>query len=48
MKTVFSKIGHQKISVDQIREKEMEILREIGFMVGSAPTPMEFLESYLE
>jgi hypothetical protein len=43
MKTVFNKIGHTKVPVDAIREKEMEILRALGYMVGGAPTPMEFL-----
>ena len=45
MKTVFNKIGHQKISVDIIREKELEILRVLGFKLG-APTPLEFLDRY--
>ena len=48
MKTVFNKIGHKKIAVDAIRAKELEILRAIGFMVGAAPTPLEFLEKYIE
>lgn len=48
MKTVFNKIGHKKIAVDSIRAKELEILRAIGFMVGAAPSPMEFLEKYIE
>lgn len=48
MKTVFNKIGHQKIAVEDIRQKEMEIIRTLGFMIGGAPTPLEFLESYLE
>ena len=48
MKTVFNKIGHQKISVDQIRNKEMQILRALGFQLGGFPTPLEFLTSYIE
>ena len=48
MKTVFNKIGHKKVSVDAIRAKELEILRAIGFMVGAAPSPLEFLEKYIE
>lgn len=48
MKTVFNKIGHKKISVDAIRTKELDILRAIGFMVGASPSPMEFLEKYIE
>jgi len=26
----------------------MEILRTLGFMIGSSPTPFEFLENYSE
>ena len=48
MKTVFNKIGHQKVSVDSIRAKEMEILRKLEFMIGSSPTPLEFLQNYIE
>ncbi len=48
MKTVFNKIGHQKISVDAIRNKEMDILRALGFQLGGYPTPLEFLTSYVE
>lgn len=42
MKTVYTKIGHSKISVESIRAKEMEILRAIGFKVGGLPTVLEF------
>lgn len=45
MKTVYNKIGHKKITVDSIRERELEILRAITFNLG-APTPLEFLEKY--
>lgn len=48
MKTVYNKIGHQKISHDNIRQREMEILRVLGFQVGSSPSPLEFLQSYIE
>ena len=48
MKTVFAKIGHSKIPIETIRAKELDILRTLGFMVGSAPTPLEFLQSYNE
>lgn len=47
MKTVYNKIGHQKVTVENIRNKEMEILRCLGFQIG-APTPFEFLQSYME
>eukprot|EP00347_Sterkiella_histriomuscorum_P023168 403335692 len=48
MKTVFVKIGHSKISVEAIRAKEMQILRAIGFSIGSLPTLLEFQQNYLE
>jgi len=35
------------VSVENIRNKEMEILRCLGFQIG-APTPFEFLQSYIE
>lgn len=48
MKTVFNKIAHKKVSVDTIREKEMEILRALGFKVGAFPSSLEFLERYID
>lgn len=48
MKTVFSKIGHKKISVDLIRERELDILRTLGFKVGAYPSALEFLEKYMD
>lgn len=48
MRTVFNKIGHKKISVEALREKELEILRSIGFAIGSFPSSLEFLEKYIE
>ena len=48
MKTVFNKIGHKKVSVEAIRERETEILRVLGFRVGGAPTSLEFLEKYID
>lgn len=38
MKTVFNKIGHKKISEEDIRNKEMDILRVLGFKIGGLPT----------
>lgn len=35
------------MSVENIRNKEMEILRCLGFQIG-APTPFEFIQSYIE
>ena len=46
LKTVYSKIGHKKISVESIRNKELEILRVLGFKLG-APTSLEFLDRYI-
>lgn len=48
MKTVFNKIGHKKISIDAIRMREMDILRVLGFKIGASPTPLEFLEKYID
>jgi hypothetical protein len=47
MKTVFTKIGHKKMAVDTIRDKEIEILRTLSFKLG-APTSLEFLEKYID
>lgn len=46
LKTVFNKIAHKKISIEAIRSKEMDILRELGFKLG-VPTPLEFLDRYI-
>ena len=48
MKTVFNKIGHKKIPIDTIRERELDILRALGFKVGAYPTALEFLERYMD
>jgi hypothetical protein len=48
MRTVYNKIGHQKIPVDTIRTHEGQILMALGFKVGAAPTSLEFLERYIE
>jgi hypothetical protein len=47
MKTVFNKIGHQKLPKEKIIAKEQDILRSIGFKIG-APTPLEFITSTIE
>jgi hypothetical protein len=46
LRTVFSKIGHGKICEAAIRAKEADILRALGFCVGSAPTSLEFIQPY--
>lgn len=43
MKTVYNKIGHQKISIDTIRQREIDILKAIEFKVGGFPTLLEFM-----
>lgn len=47
MRTVVQKIGHNKFDLKVIEEKELEILRVLGFKVGQ-PTTKEFLDRYLE
>ena len=46
MKTVFNKIGHQRITEDNIRKTEYDILRKLDFNIGGAPTPYDFLNIY--
>ncbi len=48
MRTVFHKIGHGKVAERTIVDKEADILVTLGFKVGGLPTPLEFLESYIE
>ena len=48
LKTVFNKIGHTKIPQEAILAMEMKILQTIGFKVGGAPTPLEFITSTME
>lgn len=47
MRTVVHKIGHNKFSLPQIEEKELEVLKVIEYRVGP-PTVKEFLDRYLE
>ena len=46
MKTVLNKIGHSKFSLQQVQNKELEILGALGFRIG-APTLLEHLERLL-
>lgn len=48
LKTVFNKIGHSKIPAEAIVATEMKILQALGFKVGGAPTPLEFINSTFE
>lgn len=43
MKTIVKKIAHNKISEELIREREIDILRTIGFKIGGLPTSLEFI-----
>jgi hypothetical protein len=47
MRTVVNKIGHNKFTVRQIEEKELDLLKIIEYKVG-APTVKEFLDRFLE
>lgn len=47
MRTVINKIGHNKFEVPHIEDKELEVLKTIGFNIG-APTVKEFLDRYCE
>lgn len=47
MRTIVNKIGHNKFSVRQIEEKELEILRVLDYRIGM-PTMKEFLDKYLQ
>ena len=47
MKTVVKKIGHEKITDEQIRMREAQILMALDFKIGSLPTTLEFLDSYI-
>ena len=40
MKTVFNKIGHKKIQVETIKNKEVEILKALSFKIGAAPSTL--------
>jgi hypothetical protein len=46
MKTVISKIGHNKFDAKSVSEKELEILKVLGFKIG-APTVKEFLDRFI-
>ncbi|CDW72824.1 n-terminal domain containing protein [Stylonychia lemnae] len=47
MKTVVKKIGHDKITDEQIRTKEQDIFKAIDFNLGAMPTIHEFLNTYI-
>lgn len=43
MKTVFEKIAHKKISIAEIKQMELEIMRVIRYKIH-APTVLDFLK----
>jgi len=47
MKTVVKKIGHDKISDEQVRIKEQEMFKALDFNIGALPTIYEFLNTYI-
>jgi hypothetical protein len=47
MRTVVNKIGHNKFELRQIEEKELEILKVLGYKIGY-PTVKEFLDRFME
>lgn len=47
MKMVFEKIAHKKLSIDKIKNLEMDILRVINYRIP-APTTLDFLKHYLK
>jgi hypothetical protein len=46
MKTVFEKIAHKKISINDIKLMELEIMRVIRYKIH-APTVLDFLKQYI-
>ena len=47
MRTVVNKIGHNKFELRQIEDKELDVLKVLGYKIGS-PTVKEFLDRYME
>ena len=47
LRTVYQKIAHKKISTQEIRDRELMILKALNFKVG-APTPFEFQIKYVQ
>lgn len=46
MKTVFEKIGHGKLEIEQIKKVELEMMKVIHYRIH-APTILDFLKAYL-
>ena len=47
MRTILHKIGHDKFSLNDVQNRELEILKALSFKIG-APTIKEFLDSFIE
>ena len=47
MKTVFEKIGHQKLSIQEIKDLELDMMKVIKYKIH-APTVLDFLKVYLQ
>jgi hypothetical protein len=48
LKTVFEKIGHQKLSKEQILAKEQDILQALGFRIGCNSSILDFMNIQFE
>ena len=46
MKMVFEKIAHRKLSIEDIKSLELDILKSINYKIP-APTVLDFLRVYL-
>lgn len=46
MKTVYEKIGHQKLSIQEIKDLELDMMKTIKYKIH-APTVLDFLKVYL-
>ncbi len=47
MNLVYEKIAHKKLTVEEIRKKELEILKTLNYKVQD-PTSYEFLSMYIK
>jgi len=46
MKTIYEKIGHKKLSIEQIKNCESQIMKCLGFLMH-VPTTFDFVKTYL-
>ena len=47
MRMVHEKIAHKKLSIERIKQQEMDIMKVIGYRVA-VPTALDFLKYYLK